>query len=94
MWIIGVIIIGFVVGLIARAIMPGSDRAGFIVTTVLGIAGAVVGTFIGQMIGWYQPGQTTGFIGALLGALLLLFLHRLFLRGQSGGGSTPPATKA
>jgi len=92
MWIIGTIVIGFVVGLLARAIIPGSDRAGFIVTTLLGIGGAVIGTFAGQMIGLYRPGQTTGFIGALLGAMLLLFLHRMLVRERSGGAA-PPTTK-
>lgn len=77
MHILWVIIIGFIAGIIARLLAPGPNNpAGFILTTLLGIAGAFVATFIGQAIGWYRPDQGAGLIGA--GALLVLFIwHRL-----------------
>lgn len=78
MGIIGTIIIGFVVGLLARFIEPGDDKMGFILTTVLGIVGAVVGTYIGQMLGIYQVGEPAGFIGAVLGAVLVLAVLKMF----------------
>jgi uncharacterized membrane protein YeaQ/YmgE (transglycosylase-associated protein family) len=73
--IVWIIIIGFVAGLIARWISPGpNEPSGFILTTVLGIGGAFVATWIGQMIGWYRPDQGAGFIGATVGALIVLFV--------------------
>jgi uncharacterized membrane protein YeaQ/YmgE (transglycosylase-associated protein family) len=79
MHIVWVIIIGFVAGIIARLLAPGPNNpAGFILTTLLGIAGAFVATFIGQAIGWYRPDQGAGLIGAVVGALIVLFIwHRL-----------------
>ena len=73
------IIIGFVVGLIARAIMPGRDPGGFIVTVLLGIGGAVVATWLGQAVGWYQADQRAGFIGAVVGAIIILGVYRLVI---------------
>ena len=77
--IIWVIIVGFVAGIIARLLSPGPNNpSGFILTTVLGIAGAFLATFIGQAIGHYQPDEGAGLIGATLGALIVLFIwHRL-----------------
>jgi uncharacterized membrane protein YeaQ/YmgE (transglycosylase-associated protein family) len=72
MSIIGTIIIGFFAGLLARFLKPGRDKMGFILTTVLGIVGALVATWIGQMLGWYQEGDTAGFIMSVLGAILVL----------------------
>jgi uncharacterized membrane protein YeaQ/YmgE (transglycosylase-associated protein family) len=80
MHIIWTIIIGFLAGLIAKLIMPGRDPGGFIITTLLGIIGAVVATYIGQAIGWYRAGQGAGFIGAIVGAIILLVLYRLLFR--------------
>lgn len=79
MGIIWIIIIGFVAGIIARLIAPGPNNpTGFILTTVLGIAGAFFATWIGQAIGWYRADQGAGFIGAIVGALVVLFIwHRL-----------------
>ena len=74
--VIGWIIFGLVVGVIAKLMMPGRDPGGFIVTILLGVAGAVVGGFLGRMLGLYQPGEPAGFIMATLGAILLLFLYR------------------
>ena len=74
-----IIIIGFIAGLIARLLAPGPNNpAGFILTTLLGIAGAFVATFIGQAIGWYRADQGAGLIGAVVGALVVLLIwHRL-----------------
>ena len=73
--ILWIIIIGFVAGLIARFLAPGPNNpTGLILTTLLGIAGAFLATFIGQAIGWYRPDQGAGFIGATVGAILVLFI--------------------
>ena len=75
MHILWIVIIGFVAGIIARMLAPGPNNpAGFILTTVIGIAGAFVATFIGQAIGWYGPDQGAGLIGAVVGALIVLFI--------------------
>jgi uncharacterized membrane protein YeaQ/YmgE (transglycosylase-associated protein family) len=74
------IVIGFVVGAIAKLLMPGRDPGGFIITILLGIAGAFVATYIGQQLGWYREGQPAGFIGAVLGAILILIIYRLIKR--------------
>lgn len=79
MSILGAIIIGFIVGLIARALMPGKDAFGFIVTTLLGIGGALVGKFLGQAMGLYQEGDPVGFFMSLLGALIILVIYRIFV---------------
>jgi len=78
--ILWTIIIGFLAGLIAKAIMPGRDPKGFIITTLLGIVGAMVATYLGQAIGWYQAGQGAGFIGAIVGALILLGVYHAVTR--------------
>jgi uncharacterized membrane protein YeaQ/YmgE (transglycosylase-associated protein family) len=79
MHILWIIIIGFVAGIIARILAPGPNNpAGFILTTLLGIAGAFVATFIGQAVGWYGQNQGAGLIGAVIGAIVVLFVwHRL-----------------
>jgi len=79
MHILWVVIIGFVAGIIARLLAPGPNNpAGFILTTLLGIAGAFIATFICQAVGWYRPDQGAGLIGAVVGALIVLFIwHRL-----------------
>ena len=74
MSIIWTILIGFVVGLLARAIKPGNDSAGFIVTTVIGIVGSLVATYLGQAMGWYAAGQAAGFIASVVGAIILLVI--------------------
>lgn len=81
--ILWIIIVGFVAGMIARWLSPGANNpTGFILTCVLGIAGAFLATFIGQAIGWYSPEQGAGFITATLGALVVLFIwNRLVVRG-------------
>jgi len=80
MWIIGTIVIGLLAGIVAKLLMPGRDPGGFIVTTLLGIAGAFVATFLGQAIGWYEQGQAAGFIGAVVGAVIILVAYRLIRR--------------
>jgi uncharacterized membrane protein YeaQ/YmgE (transglycosylase-associated protein family) len=70
------IIIGFVVGVIAKLIMPGKENMGFIVTTLLGIAGSLVATYIGQAVGWYTAGQGAGWIGSIVGAFVLLWIYQ------------------
>lgn len=73
MWIIWTIIIGFVAGVIAKFLMPGrNEPSGFILTTILGIVGAFVATWLGQAVGWYGPNQGAGFIGAIVGAIIVL----------------------
>ncbi|MCX7362117.1 MAG: GlsB/YeaQ/YmgE family stress response membrane protein [Alphaproteobacteria bacterium] len=75
MSILWIVLIGFVAGVIARLVSAGPNKpAGFILTTLLGIAGAFAATFIGQAIGWYRPDQGAGFIGAIVGAVLVLFI--------------------
>lgn len=71
------IIIGFIVGLVARFLKPGNDNMGFILTTVLGIAGAFFGSYLGQILGIYQVGQAAGFIAAVIGAVLILAILNL-----------------
>jgi uncharacterized membrane protein YeaQ/YmgE (transglycosylase-associated protein family) len=75
-----VVLIGLVVGAVAKLIMPGKDPGGFVVTILIGIAGSVVATSIGRAIGWYQEGQSAGFIMSLLGAVLLLAIYHLVRR--------------
>ncbi|MEN9845295.1 MAG: hypothetical protein RIS36_442 [Pseudomonadota bacterium] len=76
MTILWTIIIGFVVGVIARALMPGRDPGGFIITTVLGIAGALVGSLVGRVLGFYGEGEPAGLIMSVIGAVLLLVGYR------------------
>jgi uncharacterized membrane protein YeaQ/YmgE (transglycosylase-associated protein family) len=75
--ILWTILIGFVAGLVAKLLMPGKDGGGFILTTLLGVAGAVVATYLGRFIGWYEEGQTGGFIAAVVGSIILLTVYRL-----------------
>ena len=83
MHIVWTILIGFVAGLVAKMLTPGKDPGGFIVTTLIGIAGSLFATYGGQAIGWYQPGQSAGFIGAVVGAIILLVIYHLFRKSGS-----------
>lgn len=77
MGVLGAIIIGFIAGVIAKLVTPGDPKPrGFILTTVLGIVGAVLATFLGQTVGLYQSGETAGFIGAVVGAVIILIIWR------------------
>jgi uncharacterized membrane protein YeaQ/YmgE (transglycosylase-associated protein family) len=81
MHILYVILIGFLAGLIARFLHPGSNEpSGFILTTILGIVGAFVATYIGQAMGWYQPGEGAGLFGAIIGAILVLIVWSIIAR--------------
>jgi uncharacterized membrane protein YeaQ/YmgE (transglycosylase-associated protein family) len=75
-----VILIGLIVGALAKLIMPGKDPGGFIITILIGIAGSLIGTWIGRAVGWYQPGQSAGFIMSLIGAIILLAIYHMFRR--------------
>ena len=70
-------IIGLIVGAVAKMLMPGKDPGGIWITMALGIAGSIIATWLGQAIGWYQAGQSAGFIMSVVGAVLLLFVYRL-----------------
>jgi uncharacterized membrane protein YeaQ/YmgE (transglycosylase-associated protein family) len=80
MEILSWIVFGLVIGIIAKFLMPGRDPGGFIVTTLLGIAGAMIGGFVGRAIGFYGESQSAGWIMSILGAILLLALYRLIVR--------------
>ena len=69
------ILIGFIAGLIARAVMPGRQALGFIWTTVLGVVGALVATYLGRALGWYEPGAGAGLIASVVGAVIVLFIY-------------------
>lgn len=83
---LGVALIGLVVGFIARALHPGKDSIGFIMTAVLGIAGSFAATFLGQAMGWYQEGQEAGFIMSVIGAIVLLVIYGFIARKTDGSG--------
>jgi uncharacterized membrane protein YeaQ/YmgE (transglycosylase-associated protein family) len=72
------IIVGFIVGVIAKLIMPGKENMGFIMTTLLGIAGSLAATYAGQAVGWYQAGEGAGWIGSIVGAFVLLWAYLKF----------------
>jgi uncharacterized membrane protein YeaQ/YmgE (transglycosylase-associated protein family) len=78
--VLGWILFGLVVGIVAKLMMPGRDPGGFIVTTILGIVGAVIGGFLGRTLGFYGPGEPAGFLMATLGAVVLLFIYRMLRR--------------
>jgi len=80
------ILIGFVAGLIARILMPGKNEPkGFVLTVLLGILGAFVASFLGQALGFYAPGEQAGFLGSIVGAIVILFIWGLFARPRSTG---------
>jgi uncharacterized membrane protein YeaQ/YmgE (transglycosylase-associated protein family) len=81
--VIGWIIFGLIVGALAKLLMPGRDPGGFIVTILLGIAGALIGGFLGRAMGWYQEGEPAGFLMSLLGAIVLLAIYRMAVRGRA-----------
>jgi uncharacterized membrane protein YeaQ/YmgE (transglycosylase-associated protein family) len=83
MAIISWILFGLVIGVIAKLLMPGRDPGGFIVTMLLGIAGALVGGFLGRAMGFYGQGQSAGWIMSIIGAVILLALYRMMMRRQA-----------
>ena len=78
--IIMTFIIGLVVGIIAKFLTPGRDPGGFIITAIIGIVGSFVATWIGQALGWYQAGQSAGWIVSIIGAIILLLIYRMFTK--------------
>jgi len=83
MGILGWILFGLVVGAVAKLVMPGRDPGGIIVTMLLGIAGAVLGGFVGRALGWYEEGEAAGFIMSFVGAVALLALYRMMMRRRT-----------
>jgi len=79
------LIIGLVVGAVAKLLMPGKDPGGIWITMILGIVGSILATYLGRAIGWYQAGQSAGFIMSVVGAILLLILYRV-IRGAKAKG--------
>ena len=86
MHILWMLIIGLIVGAVAKLLMPGRDPGGFIITALIGVDSSLIAGFVGQSLGWYRNGQGAGFIGSVLGAMLLLFLYRV------SGGTAPGVT--
>ncbi len=80
MGILYAIIIGLIVGAIAKFLMPGKDPGGWIITILIGLAGSIFGGFLGQMLGFYRVGEPAGFIGSIVGAMILLGLYRLIAK--------------
>ncbi len=80
MEIIGTLIIGLIAGFVAKLLLPGKDPGGCIITMLLGVAGAFVATYLGQFLGIYKQGDTAGFIGAVIGSVIILLMYRLFLK--------------
>ncbi len=78
MSILWTLIIGLIVGAVAKLLMPGRDPGGFIITILLGIAGSFVATYLGRALGWYRDGSSAGFIMSVIGAMLLLLIYRMF----------------
>ena len=83
MAIIGWIFFGLVVGIVGKFLTPGRDPGGFILTIVLGIAGALIGGFLGQSLGFYREGEPVGFIMAVVGSVILLLLYRMFTKNRT-----------
>jgi len=83
MTIIWIILVGFVVGLLAKMLTPGRDPSGFIITVAIGIAGSLLATYGGQALGLYSAGEPAGFIGSLVGAIILLAIYHLVRRDSS-----------
>ena len=79
MSIIGWILFGLVVGVVGKLLMPGRDPGGFIITILLGVAGALLGGFVGQSLGFYREGEPAGFLMAVVGSIVLLLLYRMFV---------------
>jgi len=77
MGVIGWIIFGLIVGIVAKFLMPGRDPGGFVITAIIGIVGALLGGYLGRAVGWYREGDPIGFVMAVIGAIILLMLYRV-----------------
>ncbi|BDB28553.1 transglycosylase [Cupriavidus sp. TA19] len=77
---IGTVFVGLIVGLIARAVKPGDDKMGWIMTIILGVLGSVVAGYVGRAMGWYQPGEPVGWIASVIGAIVLLVIYGMVRR--------------
>ncbi|AGW95073.1 MULTISPECIES: GlsB/YeaQ/YmgE family stress response membrane protein [Cupriavidus] len=77
---IGTVFVGLIVGLIARAVKPGDDKMGWIMTIVLGVLGSVIAGYVGRALGWYQPGEPAGWIASVIGAIVLLVIYGMVRR--------------
>ncbi len=84
MYLLWMIVIGFLAGAVAKLLMPGRDPGGFVVTTLLGIAGALLAGWLGRVMGYYQEGDKAGFIAAVIGAFLILGIYHLIRRAWTG----------
>lgn len=83
MEILGTIIVGLIAGVVAKLLMPGKDPGGCIITILLGIVGAFVATYLGKLLGIYEPGETAGFIGAVIGAVFILWVYRIVVKRKT-----------
>lgn len=83
MELLWMLIIGLIVGAIAKFIMPGKDPGGIIITMLIGIVGALIAGYLGGALGWYNRGEPAGFIASVVGAIILLFLYRLVTKGRT-----------
>jgi uncharacterized membrane protein YeaQ/YmgE (transglycosylase-associated protein family) len=81
--IIGTLVIGLIIGVVAKLLMPGRHPGGCIITMLIGVAGSFVASYLGEKMGWYEQGQTAGFIASVVGAMLLLLLYRLIAPRRS-----------
>ncbi len=89
MHVIGTILIGFIIGILAKLLMPGKDPGGWIVCILLGLAGSFLAGFLGRSMGWYADGEAAGFIFSVVGAMILLGLYRVFTKNRAGAGTRP-----
>jgi len=86
MHLLWMLIIGLIVGALAKLVMPGRDPGGIIVTMLLGIGGSLLAGLIGRAVGWYSPGQPAGFIASIIGAIIILAIYRAIIGRTAGGG--------
>ena len=86
MHLLWMIIVGIIVGALAKLIMPGHDPGGIVVTMLLGIGGSILAGFLGRAVGWYGAGQPTGFIASVIGAIIILAIYRIIIGRRAGGG--------
>jgi len=86
MHLLWMIIVGLIVGALAKLIMPGHDPGGIVVTILLGIGGSILAGFLGRAVGWYAEGQPVGFIASVIGAIIILAIYRIIIGRRAGGG--------